>query len=251
MQRFRKDPMIRQLVDYISESESCGPMIVLQTFTHFLWETRHPSESSLREIKWILKCALLGIFTVHMKGLVYADLKMENNMIGRLNRSNPNEMSGIPLSGWQTVERVSAAMSLISLYFSVIFPGSSYKTLRQGNQSHLLPIETPKFILLAQLLQVPIDFNPPGLYGSTGQVGTLEGKTQRDLNTLPLMKIVPGVYEMAGKKLRQRRQALVSVKHAKEYSLKMNNGSLPAIDTTITSDMPIKMAAKMYALRCF
>lgn len=72
MQRlFAKDPMIRTLLDYIPDSKPDGPMIVLEAFTDSLWEARHARQFTKAEVKWIMKGILLGIFTVHMKGLVY------------------------------------------------------------------------------------------------------------------------------------------------------------------------------------
>lgn len=72
MQRlFAKDPMIRTLVDYIPDSEPGGPMMVLEAFTDSLWEARNARRFTKEEVKWIMKGILLGIFTVHTKGLVY------------------------------------------------------------------------------------------------------------------------------------------------------------------------------------
>lgn len=72
MQRlFAKDPMIRTLVDYVPDSEPGGPMMVLEAFTDSLWDARNARSFTTKEIIWIMKGILLGIFTVHMKGLVY------------------------------------------------------------------------------------------------------------------------------------------------------------------------------------
>lgn len=72
MQRlFAKDPMIRRLVDYVPESEPVGPMMVLEAFTDSLWDARNARPFTAKEIKWIMKGVLLGIYTVHMRGLVY------------------------------------------------------------------------------------------------------------------------------------------------------------------------------------
>jgi protein kinase len=68
---FTKDPMIRTLVDYVPDSEPGGPMMVLEAFTDSLWEARNARSFTAKETKWIMKGVLLGIFTVHMKGLVY------------------------------------------------------------------------------------------------------------------------------------------------------------------------------------
>lgn len=68
---FANDLMIRPLVDYIPDSEPGGPMMVLEAFTDSLWEARNARPFTTKEIKWVMKGILLGIFTVHMKGLVY------------------------------------------------------------------------------------------------------------------------------------------------------------------------------------
>ncbi|KAL1851584.1 hypothetical protein Plec18170_006404 [Paecilomyces lecythidis] len=83
--------MTRRLVDYIPDSEPGGPMMVLEAFTDTLWEARNARPFTMNEIKWIMKGILLGIFTVHLKGLVYTDLKMENIALGGFDYSKPNE----------------------------------------------------------------------------------------------------------------------------------------------------------------
>ncbi|GLB07481.1 hypothetical protein AtubIFM57258_002822 [Aspergillus tubingensis] len=70
---FAQDSMIRRLVDYVPESEPAGPMLVLEAFTDSLWDARNARPFTTKEIKCIMKGVLLGIFTVHMKGLVYTD----------------------------------------------------------------------------------------------------------------------------------------------------------------------------------
>lgn len=82
---FSKDPMIRSLVDYVPGSEPCGPMMVLEAFTDLLWEARYARLFTAKEIKWIMKGILLGIFTVHMKGMVYTG---KSKVIRRTQRNN-------------------------------------------------------------------------------------------------------------------------------------------------------------------
>jgi protein kinase len=55
----------------IPDSEPGGPMMVLEAFTDSLWEARNARRFTKEEVKWIMKGILLGIFTVHMKGLVH------------------------------------------------------------------------------------------------------------------------------------------------------------------------------------
>ena len=63
--------MIQALVDYIPDSEPGRPMMVPEAFTNSLWEGRNARPLTTKEIKWIMKVVLLGIFTIHMKGLVH------------------------------------------------------------------------------------------------------------------------------------------------------------------------------------
>ncbi|PWY75624.1 kinase-like protein [Aspergillus eucalypticola CBS 122712] len=124
MQRlFAKDPMIRRLVDYVPESEPSGPMMVLEAFTDSLWDARNG--------------VLLGIFTVHMKGLVYTVSKPSTREITSLTYRSPEVHFGKPWS-------------------------SSTDVWSWG-------------IILAQLLQAQVDFRSPGMYDSI-QTGTLAEK---------------------------------------------------------------------------
>lgn len=84
MQRlFANDPMIRTLLDYVPDSEPGGPMMVLDAFTDSLWGARNARSFTTKEIKWIMKGVLLGIFTVHMKGLVYTGECQGMRMTGK------------------------------------------------------------------------------------------------------------------------------------------------------------------------
>lgn len=91
MQRlFKDDQMVRPMVDYVPSSEPGGPLMILKPFEQTLWEARNTRPFSVPEIKWIMKGVLLGLYTVHMKGLVYTG---ENNMLVPLN-VDPFELIG-------------------------------------------------------------------------------------------------------------------------------------------------------------
>ncbi|CAK46226.1 hypothetical protein CBS115988_157 [Aspergillus niger] len=138
MQRlFAKDPMIRKLVDYVPESEPSGLMMVLEAFTDSLWDARNVRPFTTKEIKWIMKGVLLGIFTVHMKGLVYTVSKPSTREITSLTYRSPEVHFGKPWS-------------------------SSTDVWSWG-------------VILAQLLQAQVDFKSPGMYDSI-QTGTLAEK---------------------------------------------------------------------------
>lgn len=80
---FVTDPMIRMLVDYIPDSEPSGPMIVLKAFIDSLWEARNTRPFITKEIKWVIKGILLGIFIVHIKGLGYTGKNEAIKTVGR------------------------------------------------------------------------------------------------------------------------------------------------------------------------
>ncbi|KAG5302212.1 serine/threonine protein kinase [Histoplasma ohiense] len=92
MQRlFKDDQMIRPMVDFVPSSEPGGPLMILKPFEQTLWEARNTRPFSVPEIKWIMKGVLLGLYTVHMKDLVYTDLKMENVGMQGFENDRPNE----------------------------------------------------------------------------------------------------------------------------------------------------------------
>ncbi|RDH17078.1 hypothetical protein M747DRAFT_356986 [Aspergillus niger ATCC 13496] len=161
MQRlFAKDPMIRKLVDYVPESEPSGLMMVLEAFTDSLWDARNVRPFTTKEIKWIMKGVLLGIFTVHMKGLVYTDLKSRMLHLGVLIPRSRMRMSAIWLSDLQIVVLLANHLPERSLL-------SHIEVLKFTLENHGLR--------LAQLLQAQVDFKSPGMYDSI-QTGTLAEK---------------------------------------------------------------------------
>ncbi|KAL1963489.1 hypothetical protein VTN77DRAFT_8070 [Rasamsonia byssochlamydoides] len=88
---FANDPIIRPLIDFVPNSEPAGAMMILQPFQETLWEARNTRPFTAREIKWVMKGVLLAIYTVHVKGLVYTDLKMENFGLWGFDPDKPNE----------------------------------------------------------------------------------------------------------------------------------------------------------------
>jgi hypothetical protein len=83
---FKYSPMIRPMVDFIPAAEPDTPKMVLQGFEKTLWTARNRRIFSDNEIKWIMMGVLLGLWTVHRKGLVYsgrqssAKLQVHTNM---------------------------------------------------------------------------------------------------------------------------------------------------------------------------
>ncbi|KAF2493618.1 kinase-like protein [Lophium mytilinum] len=83
---FKDDPAIRQKVDQIPPSKyGEPPRIVLEILEGTVWDARAKRPLSVREIKSIMRDTLEGLVCVHEKGLVYADLKMENILVSGFN----------------------------------------------------------------------------------------------------------------------------------------------------------------------
>ncbi|PYH29033.1 kinase-like protein [Aspergillus neoniger CBS 115656] len=152
---FAKGSMIRRLVDYVPESELAGPMMVFEAFTDSLWDARNARPFTTKEIKWIMKGVLLGIYTVHMKGLVYTVSKPSTREITSLTYRSPEVHFGRPWS-------------------------SSTDVWSWG-------------IILAQLFQAQVDFISPGMYDSI-RTGSMRKKRDAirdqlavdfDLSSLP------------------------------------------------------------------
>lgn len=80
MQRlFSKDKMIRPMVDFLPTSSDAGgdggePMMVLESFEQTLWDARNARRMTAAEIKWIMAGVLLGLQTIHRRGLVHTGL---------------------------------------------------------------------------------------------------------------------------------------------------------------------------------
>ncbi|KAB8272262.1 hypothetical protein BDV30DRAFT_239707 [Aspergillus minisclerotigenes] len=63
--------------------------MVLEPFEKTLWSARSKRPLTLREVKHIMKFALLGLQEIHEKGLVYCDFKMENVLLNGFDDENP------------------------------------------------------------------------------------------------------------------------------------------------------------------
>ncbi|RAL00735.1 kinase-like protein [Aspergillus ibericus CBS 121593] len=164
--------MIRKLVDYIPDSEPAGPMMVLEAFTDTLWDVRRMRALSMREIKWIMKGVLLGVWTVHMRGLVYTDLKMENIVLGGFDPDQPNENVKdviVRLADCGGIRKPSTEKITALTYRS---PEVHFN--KPWDQS------TDVWswgIILAQLLQAQVGFHAPGIYDTLNPLPQLVPKT--------------------------------------------------------------------------
>ncbi|KAI8945430.1 kinase-like domain-containing protein [Xylaria longipes] len=173
MQRlFNKDKMIRPMVDLIPSSATDEPMMVLKPFEQTLWEARNARPMTTSEIKWIMEGVLLGLQTVHQKGLVYTDLKMENVGITGFDNDKPNENIReiiVRIADCGSIsEPGRREISSLTYRSPEVYFGKSW------NQSTDI---WSWGIILAQLLLAQVDFKSPGMYDAIS-TGKLEDKTQ-------------------------------------------------------------------------
>ncbi|KOC14898.1 hypothetical protein AFLA70_266g001871 [Aspergillus flavus AF70] len=69
---FRSVKYIRRMIDIIPPSSDLEPpMMVLEPVEKTLWSARTKRPLTLREVKHIMKFALLGLQEIHEKGLVH------------------------------------------------------------------------------------------------------------------------------------------------------------------------------------
>ena len=79
---FKDCPSIRKQLDRIPQSSADSPpMLVLEITETTLWTARTKRPFTKAEIDSIAEDMLIGLRDVHAKGLVYADLKMQNVML--------------------------------------------------------------------------------------------------------------------------------------------------------------------------
>lgn len=77
MQRlFKEDKLIRPMIDFLpnSDVDNDEPMMVLNPFEQTLWDARHRRPMTTAEIKWIMEGVMLGLQTIHRRGLVHTGL---------------------------------------------------------------------------------------------------------------------------------------------------------------------------------
>ncbi|GAB7349498.1 hypothetical protein MBLNU459_g0208t1 [Dothideomycetes sp. NU459] len=83
---------IRKQVDRIPPTkEGEPPMLVLEIFETTLWSARAKRPFTTAEVKSVTKDALVGLADVHARGLVYADLKMQNIMVDGFDADAPTD----------------------------------------------------------------------------------------------------------------------------------------------------------------
>ncbi|KAF7155868.1 hypothetical protein CNMCM5623_008748 [Aspergillus felis] len=167
------------MVDVIPPRSNTEPtMMVLEPFEKTLWSVRTRRPLTTREIKHIMKLALLGLREVHEKGLVYCDFKMENVLLNGFDDTNPasNDVA-IPL-------RINVKLADLG---SVMAPGQDEVTsiTYRSPEVYLAKTWTSAIDIWAwgiayfQLLQAQIELHSPGMYDSVIKEGTLEQKAEK------------------------------------------------------------------------
>lgn len=75
---FSDAKFIRRMVDTIPPRSNLElPMMVLEPFEKTLWSARTKRPFTTREVKHVMKSALLGLWEVHRRGLVYCGMVNE------------------------------------------------------------------------------------------------------------------------------------------------------------------------------
>ncbi|KAK5744796.1 hypothetical protein LTR17_001872 [Elasticomyces elasticus] len=86
---------IRKQVDRIPPVGGAGtpPMLVLEILETTLWSARTKRPFTKEEVRAVARQVMRGLKDVHDKGLVYADLKMQNVMINGFDADKPGDLS--------------------------------------------------------------------------------------------------------------------------------------------------------------
>jgi len=106
--RFRDAPFIRSLIDFAPgcSSQDMPHWMVLEGFEKTLWTARLRRELSFREIRWIMKAVLLGLWTIHQEGFVYSGIvsQLFFNLLKKSYSATDLKMENVVLNGFQDEE---------------------------------------------------------------------------------------------------------------------------------------------------
>ncbi|KAK4999001.1 hypothetical protein LTR66_001880 [Elasticomyces elasticus] len=90
-QLFKGCSSIRQQIDQIPPNGFTDPpRIVLEAMENTIWSARISRPMTTQEVKVIMRGTLVGLREIHTRGLVYADLKMQNIFVDGF-RATPEE----------------------------------------------------------------------------------------------------------------------------------------------------------------
>ncbi|KAK0956360.1 hypothetical protein LTR91_022424, partial [Friedmanniomyces endolithicus] len=86
---------VRKQIDRIPPVESAGtpPILVLEIMQTTLWSARTKRPFTKEEVRSVARQVLRGLKEIHDKGLVYADLKMQNVMINGFDTAEPGVLT--------------------------------------------------------------------------------------------------------------------------------------------------------------
>lgn len=86
---------IRRQVDRIlpDKDASRPPMLALEMFQTTLWDARTKRPFTRGEVLVVTEAIIYGLYEIHTKGLVYADLKMQNVMLNGFDSERPSDGS--------------------------------------------------------------------------------------------------------------------------------------------------------------
>lgn len=92
---FKNCSSIRKQVDRIPpvKGSTSPPILVLEIFETTLWGARTKRPFTKPEVRTVGKAIVQGLADVHSKGLVYADLKMQNVMINGFDTAKPGDIN--------------------------------------------------------------------------------------------------------------------------------------------------------------
>ncbi|KAK0249991.1 hypothetical protein B0A54_15175 [Friedmanniomyces endolithicus] len=86
---------VRKQIDRIPPVEAAGtpPILVLEIMQTTLWSARTKRPFTKEEVRSVARQVLRGLKEIHDKGLVYADLKMQNVMINGFDTAEPGVLT--------------------------------------------------------------------------------------------------------------------------------------------------------------
>ncbi|EMC93388.1 hypothetical protein BAUCODRAFT_37076 [Baudoinia panamericana UAMH 10762] len=89
---FKECKHVRKQVDRIPpvQGSTSPPILVLEMMETTLWDARKMRSFTTEEVKLVATYILLGLAEIHQRGLVFADLKMQNVMINGFSASESN-----------------------------------------------------------------------------------------------------------------------------------------------------------------
>lgn len=183
---FKEHDAIRPQLDRIPPtSHADPPKLVLELLQTTLWDARRKREFSDAELKQVMRQILLGLQEVHQRGLVYADLKMENillsNFVPSASSSTPSSTSPNP-----SKPDITAKLGDLGIVMSPM-RGTVQPLAYRAPEVYFRQEITPAAdiwswgLIYCQLLEAQASFQNSGLYDELLQ-GNGTGFVQKELS---------------------------------------------------------------------